>query len=368
MLEYLLEVDVANTDFKVRTDIVVNNNIFATNSVAGQIAINTSPQNVILTIAANDAIQIPSGNTGQRPALSNNIIRFNTDIQQVEFGLNGTWGNYNYPLNCGRLYLGGWQTTPNTTVNTSIGFFPYNGNYTRVNGTVYQIPTTGVIANVANCSLNGTGGTVLANNTVYYAYVAANTSGNLVMDFSTTGHSTSTQANNIGTEIKTGDNTRTLVGMIYTTSNTTVGPFVQWSTTNSSFHVLNWFNRRQISNRAANSGVVSTGSTWIIVNTVKVLLWGDELGTLVNHMGWTIPNDSGASAFLSISIGAGVNNPNWSCQESATGTGSCIWAAFWCQNISDYLLAEGLNTINGTYWNNVTTLNFDVELTTLSSG
>jgi hypothetical protein len=55
------------------------------NGSNAQIGVNTTTPVVTLDIQANDAIRLPYGNTGQQPATSNGLIRFNSDIQHPEY-------------------------------------------------------------------------------------------------------------------------------------------------------------------------------------------------------------------------------------------------------------------------------------------
>lgn len=353
----------ANTDFKVRNDLIVNNNIFATNVAAGQIAINTTPNNVILTINSTDGIQLPVGNTSQRPA-SNNILRFNTDINQVEYSANSTWNNFSYNLNSGRLYLGGWQSNTATNSNSTIVFVPYNGGYTRINGTIWALPGAGVSANVANCNLNGVSGSSLVANTVYYTYLFSN-SGTLALDFSTTGHTTSVQANNVGTEIKTGDNTRTLIGMIYPTA----GPVVKFGSNSNSFFIANWFNRRDLSVFSSISGTAATGGAWanLPAGNMNILLWGDELGVMACITGQTLPDLQPAEFILNIAVG---NTSNiWIGYGSYVATGSQIWASLLSMQVSDQGFVEGLNPIFPMIWTQAGySLQYGINLSAIYSG
>jgi hypothetical protein len=155
---------------------------------------------------------------------------------------------------------------------TALQFLPYGGSDIRINGVILQIPSAG-IAGLANTGvyLNGVAGQNLAASTLYYVY-AFNNAGTLTADFSTTGHAMSTQAGNIGTEIKNGDNTRTLLGMVYTNAS------AQFS---ASGLVLSWFNRRNLTvtgNTASNPSTTST-SSWVNLGSVPmfgILNWGDE--------------------------------------------------------------------------------------------
>jgi|SRR5215471_7373159 len=167
---------------------------------------------------------------------------------------------------CGRL---------SATSGTSLSFAPFNGNKIKINGQIYDIPSSGVALNVGSCFIDGVSGQATAGTTRYYVY-AFNNSGALALDLSTTGHATSTTAGNVGTEIKSGNDTRTLVGMIYTMTgspgNLQDGVIQRG--------VLNWFNRRNLYLTTGNfTGSTSSTSTWTELNVslrIAFLNWSDE--------------------------------------------------------------------------------------------
>lgn len=127
---------------------------------------------------------------------------------------------------------------------------PYNGNRLSIAGTARAIPAAGISLAPA--------GTVAG--TLYYIY-AAWVGGAVVLEASTTGHATDAAT---GVEIKTGDASRTLVGMAVPAA----GP--AWATD----QVASWFGRRQRRARAEYSG--STSSTTMVTipgSTLQPLVW-----------------------------------------------------------------------------------------------
>lgn len=139
---------------------------------------------------------------------------------------------------------------------------PYNGTNLVINGTARAVPGAGV-------TLAPTG---LTPGTLYYIYAMWNGS-TIVLEASTTGHSTHAD----GVEIKTGDSTRTLVGM----ARPITGPAWQDSVTGPAQRfVLSWFNRRRLSAHGSFSADRSTTSaTFVELNTeirAEVLTWADE--------------------------------------------------------------------------------------------
>lgn len=124
---------------------------------------------------------------------------------------------------------------------------PRNGIMLKINGTYCVIPAAGV-------PLSNSG---LAASTLYYAYAVGSAGAVTGLEFSATGHSTSSTSGNTGTEIKTGDDTRSLVGMVYTRGDST------FSDDTINRLVRSWFNDFGISGHQTISGaatVTSTGS------------------------------------------------------------------------------------------------------------
>lgn len=125
---------------------------------------------------------------------------------------------------------------------TSCVFKPKYGNRVLINGVIEIIPSAGV-------SFSNTG---LSANTTYYAYVFMNGS-TMTGEFSATGRDTDTVT---GQEIKSGDATRTLVGIIRTNASS------QFMVSDSQRFVTSWFNPRPryltaslSTDRATTSGV-----------------------------------------------------------------------------------------------------------------
>ena len=140
---------------------------------------------------------------------------------------------------------------------TQIRLDPYNGRNLLINGNLEVIPSAGVT--VANTGLT-------ANTTYYvYAYMAA---GVMTLELSTTGHSASN-----GIEIKTGDATRTLVGMIRANASS------QFAMSLTSPTVLSWFNRRNVAGATATvTGATASGTFAEITTSARIpmLAWAGE--------------------------------------------------------------------------------------------
>ncbi len=144
-------------------------------------------------------------------------------------------------LNQGQCYF---QYSSTTTVS----LVPYNGQNLVINGIPQQVPTGGI-------AISNTG---LAASTLYYFY-AAMSGGSMILEASTTGHVLGTN----GVQVKSGDATRTLVGMAFTNTSTP-GQFVQ---TLSSRCVASWYNRKP----SAIFLIAASGSTFTNTSLGNVL-------------------------------------------------------------------------------------------------
>lgn len=138
---------------------------------------------------------------------------------------------------------------------------PRGGNLLTINGTPQIVPDAGV-------SLAPTG--LTAGFYYIYAYMSGST---MTLEASTTARATSTTAGNKGVEIKSGDDTRTLVGAAYSTA-------AAFSDTTTSRLVLSWFNRRNLSSRGwLTTGRAVTSTSIVEINIearAYFLNWADE--------------------------------------------------------------------------------------------
>ena len=169
-----------------------------------------------------------------------------------------------FVFNCGRLeYVSA----------TALSFKPYNGDRIKINGTVLAIPSGG-ITGLANTSVfvNGTGASNFAASTLYYVY-AFNNSGTITADFSTTTHATSSTAGNVGVEIKSGDNTRTVIGMIRTNASS------QFQSDAANRLVISWFNCRDLALAGVQASASTASTTAVELSAssrANFLTWGEE--------------------------------------------------------------------------------------------
>lgn len=202
------------------------------------------------------------------------------------------------PAGQGRLALNG----------TSIILTPYNGNRMMVNGVSCTIPDAGVSQASAP-----------AYNSFYYVY--ATQSGGVInaLELSTTGHSTDTTAGNNGVEIKTGDSTRSLVGMVYTTAG---GGYFGDS---ASFRgVRSWFNRRRVNLKNAFTASRTTTATGYTEINAEIrcgfLLWADEIATFtINGFSYASTTDYVLTAVGIDGVAVGAGNANFGTNGAPVG-------------------------------------------------
>ena len=250
--------------------------------------------------------------------------------------------NQGIPFACGRLTY---------VSTTSINFAPYNGDPFKLSGLVYRIPSGGISAANTSVYVNGTAGQNLAASTLYYVYLFSN-SGTLTPDFCTTGHTTDTTTGNVGTEIKSGDNTRSLIGMVYTDGS---GLFQQ---TGSLIGVLSWFNRQTyaaLGGSGANYTLTSTG--WINIGSswfIGMLNWASE--AVYADFGAYI-SGSFNYAFIGVAIGgsAGGSASQVGSQRDSYGSDFSVGGG-WIQLSEGFHLYWGAglsgNGSAATYYNN----------------
>lgn len=137
---------------------------------------------------------------------------------------------------------------------------PLNGNKIIINGAMETIPSAGVSLSISTESAS----------TLYYIYAYMN-SGTMTLESSTTGHSVDATT---GVEIKTGDSTRTLVGMAYTNATPA------WQDDANHRYVRSWFNDKGIFGSAsAATSVTTTSTTPYLANSeprVHYISWDGE--------------------------------------------------------------------------------------------
>lgn len=144
--------------------------------------------------------------------------------------------------------------------STQVRLSRFNGNKLFINGAWHTIPGAGVT--LANSGL--------AANTTYYVY-AFMSGATMTLEASATARTTDATH---GHQVKNGDPTRTLVGIVRTNTSS------QFVETTASTLVLSWFNRRPKTCRASLTTARTSSSTVAqLINSeadVQMLAWSDS--------------------------------------------------------------------------------------------
>jgi hypothetical protein len=159
---------------------------------------------------------------------------------------------------------------------TSLAFKPYNGSMIKINGNQYLIPSAGIagLGNPSSVFKEGVATQSLTAGAVYYVYAFLN-SGTVTADFSTTGHATSATAGNVGTEIKSGDDTRSLIGMVAINAGPT------YIDSDSARYVISWFNRQPKRLRNSYTAARTVATTAFSEPSSEIrcnfIIWSDDI-------------------------------------------------------------------------------------------
>lgn len=172
--------------------------------------------------------------------------------------------------------------------STQLKLSPRDGNNLIINGVPQQVPAAGVT--VSNSGLSA--------NTTYYVYAYMN-AGVMTLEPVTTTRALGTN----GVQIKSGDATRTLVGMVRTNASS---QFVDSAT---QVFCLNWFNRQ------LKRGIATLLTDVLFTNTtageitsglrVEFLTWNDDGGTdggITQATGRISNNTQGGASTMSLYI------------------------------------------------------------------
>lgn len=177
-----------------------------------------------------------------------------------------------------------------------------NGNRLKIAGVIQKVPNAGVT--ITNAGLTA--------NTFYYAYAFMN-AGAMALEFSTIGHVADTAAGNEGTEIKLGDNSRTLVGAVGTDASS------QWSWG----RVISWFNRRRKVVGGQLLSQTTTASTTPVEISTQLrfyfLEWADDSTDVLANgtISSTVDTNLGVTQWIGIDGTARGGNSSANC----AGTG-----------------------------------------------
>ena len=161
---------------------------------------------------------------------------------------------------------------------------PYNGNNLVIDGKSVDIPADGVTLAAAG----------LTADTTYYIY-AFESGSDIALEASTTTHAVGAS----GIEVKSGDESRTLIGM----ARAITGP--AWVDDTSQRFVLSWFNRqnKNVIKAFTATRSLTTGSTVEIHSEIRneFLTWGDEAVIITaDGFAWTTSGTSNVRTRMSI--------------------------------------------------------------------
>jgi hypothetical protein len=217
------------------------------------------------------------------PDMSQYVTLYAQDTKPTAPNVNSLWLNttngqlywyYNDGNSVQWIYIGGGTpTSPVAYVlggrfqyisSTQCQLIPFRGDAIRIQGTIYSIPAAGIT--ITNAGLTAS--------TLYYCY-AYISGGAMTLEWSTTGHSTDTAAGNVGTEIKTGDNSRTLVGMAYVSASGT------FQSAGGQYRLVrSWMNRANgnlLSPQNGSNQTIGTTATQIAPGAYFVAWQGETL-------------------------------------------------------------------------------------------
>lgn len=180
----------------------------------------------------------------------------------------------------------------------NLQLFPFNGNGLTINGVVCKIPAAGLTL----------APTALVAGTNYYIYAVATGTAVSSIEASTTGHTTDAAS---GMEIKSGDATRTLVGL----ARVITGP--AWQDTSAQRFVISWFNRQPLNVSGVYPANQTCTSTSLVEPSTSIraefLCWASVVTAALN--GWVSNNTAGAGAFTFVSF------------DGASTDGACFWVS-----------------------------------------
>lgn len=185
------------------------------------------------------------------PAIDDELL--GTDISDTGNDANGETAQFTVQALRDLMVKGVGQCYFEYTSATIVTLQQKNGRFIQISGELHEIPAAGTTL--------GTGG--LSSSTLYYVYAYDN-SGTLALEASTTAWTVSTTSGNEGMPIKSGDNARTLVGMLYTDGSTQFTTDMVISYWNPTLRVA-----RAVEVSASNT----TSTTWVAIGTAVYFLW-----------------------------------------------------------------------------------------------
>ena len=167
---------------------------------------------------------------------------------------------------------------------------PHGGNRIQINGSIEEIPSGGV-------ALSNSG---LSVDTTYWVY-AYMSSGTMTLEAVTTANATDSSSGNVGVEIKTGDSTRTLVGMVRLITLNSAAAFQDNATHR---YTLSWFNKTRKMASYKNSTAISSTNSYDITQTNDGF---GAVGSTVHWLDWGLE----PPIFTILVVSSGVDDHNF---------------------------------------------------------
>jgi hypothetical protein len=258
-------------------------------AVASATLVQGTPYQVIYFNSTNEfillgALGVVTGALGANAVATANITDANVTYAKIQ---NVTHGKLLGRVSAGDgvveeavLPLGQCQLTKS---GSNLLLSPFRGNRLTINSALETVPDAGATLS--------TGG--LSATTLYYIYAFMN-SGTMTLEASTTGYVTQSGT---GIRVKSGDATRTLVGMARTDGSTA------WADSATQRFVRSWFNDPGIATLSAYSANRSTSSTSYAEPNSEIrnefLIWSGEIFQGQAN-GWGVTGASPIDAFMSI--------------------------------------------------------------------
>jgi hypothetical protein len=199
---------------------------------------------------------------------------------------------------CGRMQLPPGQANSNTMM-----LLPRNGDEIKIGGWIYKIPAAGVSAVANACYVDKVMGAISPGQWFVYAFM--HPTAGMQLSFSRTGHVMSTVAGNVGTEVRSGDDAQTLVGIIEASGAAPNNPSFHDDYTYR--HTRSWFNRRRSVAFAVANGVSVSVAAYTILNTVFIVGFADDVLVVYGQFMATSNANCNLTPILyqnSVSIGA----------------------------------------------------------------
>jgi hypothetical protein len=217
---------------------------------------------------------------------------------------------------------------------------PYKGDQIKINGTIYPIPAGGITSPSTAVYVNGVSGQNLAVSTVYWVYLFNNV-GTLTFDFCTTTHTTSLTAGNVGVEIKNADDTRSLIGFIYTAASGNL-----FTDDPTARFIRSWFNRPRTNFARVASGWGGSSTSWASTGFATYFLtFADDVIDITHH-GFII--DNVASALCGLAIGIDSLSPLGQPSQGHNG-GANYYVPLSTRYTTSGLSENVIHTINPLY-------------------